>query len=522
MWSWNFAFDAQWLPDWVFNDDVEWIDGMLLHGLLYPDAPARSLKVVGPAITGVPYLKTLADGLEGDDLDDYLRLDLYQTGKCIHKFLDEIVGTPMEKLYPWVMRLAKVCAKAQKYGIKINRETARCMALDLRERQSKLVERMDHIGKLCEVNLKWKSRGFTYSRSTKAVEELIFNRLGLPMSRTKKGNPCLDKKARLRMQTRDHSGFLEAYGEFLNLQKTVQSYVKPFVDNSENWMDPDDVAHPSALLFPVESSEESGQGSIEGGAVTGRIVWKDPPLQVFPEEVHHIFIARPGNRICVVDLSQIEPRVMAWLAQEHDLLEGFREGRDFYLMVMSKALGVPEGEVTKELRAVGKTVVLSILYGVSLWTVVETFEVAGGMTITQDEANDFIDQFTAELPGLVRWKNDIVERIEQGLPIVTPAGRSRTFLGSDPEQVRMAINFEPQSFASDINHAMMMELAELPGIYPQFTRHDDILFEAEPFVNVESEVAKIYSCAQEIVANHFGVTGFDVPINYTLKVGSTW
>lgn len=52
-------------------------------------------------------------------------------------------------------------------------------------------------------------------------------------------------------------------------------------------------------------------------------------------------MAPPGYVVVVVDLSQIEPRVLAWLSGYEELLEIFRSGQDAYSMFGARMFGVP-------------------------------------------------------------------------------------------------------------------------------------------------------------------------------------
>jgi len=71
-------------------------------------------------------------------------------------------------------------------------------------------------------------------------------------------------------------------------------------------------------------------------------------------------------RGCVLidaDSSQIEARVLAWLAQQDYLTEAFRKGEDVYRKMAGVIYGVVEDAVTKEQRFVGKTTILGAGYG---------------------------------------------------------------------------------------------------------------------------------------------------------------
>ena len=74
-------------------------------------------------------------------------------------------------------------------------------------------------------------------------------------------------------------------------------------------------------------------------------------------------IAPQGHVVIDADSAQIEARVLAWLAGQDDVVEAFRKGEDVYKKMASAIYGVPEEEVTKDQRFIGKTVVLGAGYG---------------------------------------------------------------------------------------------------------------------------------------------------------------
>ena len=76
-------------------------------------------------------------------------------------------------------------------------------------------------------------------------------------------------------------------------------------------------------------------------------------------------MAPPGHQLVVGDLSQIEPRVLAWLSDYEDLLDIFRSGQDAYAAFGAQMFGVPG--MTKEshpdLRQAAKSALLGCGYG---------------------------------------------------------------------------------------------------------------------------------------------------------------
>jgi hypothetical protein len=74
-------------------------------------------------------------------------------------------------------------------------------------------------------------------------------------------------------------------------------------------------------------------------------------------------IAPEGQMIVEADSAQIEARVLAWLAEQEDLVSAFTNREDVYKKMAAKIYNVPEDAVTKEQRFVGKTTILGAGYG---------------------------------------------------------------------------------------------------------------------------------------------------------------
>jgi len=74
-------------------------------------------------------------------------------------------------------------------------------------------------------------------------------------------------------------------------------------------------------------------------------------------------MAPEGQYLYVVDLSNIEARMLAWLSKEADLLDAFAAGRDVYSEFASQIYGYPVTKANKLERYVGKTAILGLGYG---------------------------------------------------------------------------------------------------------------------------------------------------------------
>ena len=105
------------------------------------------------------------------------------------------------------------------------------------------------------------------------------------------------------------------------------------------------------------------------GAHTGRFSGRDKinfqNLQR-GSELRKCLIAPDGYQLVVVDSSNIEARMLAWLAGQDDLLEIFRSGGDVYCDMASKIYGFPVNKIDHPTeRFVGKTAILGLGYGMS-------------------------------------------------------------------------------------------------------------------------------------------------------------
>jgi DNA polymerase len=74
-------------------------------------------------------------------------------------------------------------------------------------------------------------------------------------------------------------------------------------------------------------------------------------------------VAPRGHVIIDCDSSQIEARVLAWLAGQHDILDLFAKQQDVYKYMARMIYGISEDEVSPEQRFIGKTTVLGAGYG---------------------------------------------------------------------------------------------------------------------------------------------------------------
>ena len=79
-----------------------------------------------------------------------------------------------------------------------------------------------------------------------------------------------------------------------------------------------------------------------------------------------MFLA-PGGAGCwwMRTIPQIELRLLAHIAGDEAMQEGFRTGADIHAITASQVFGVPLEQVTKQMRSAAKAVNFGIVYGIS-------------------------------------------------------------------------------------------------------------------------------------------------------------
>jgi len=114
--------------------------------------------------------------------------------------------------------------------------------------------------------------------------------------------------------------------------------------------------------------------------------------------------APEGYKFVDCDLSQIEARTLAWLAEEDTLVEAFDRGDDVYKIMASAIYDKPEDEINKEERFVGKTTILGAGYGMG--AVKFRAQLKGfGVELEQDECDRIIKVYRDTYPEIPKlWR----------------------------------------------------------------------------------------------------------------------
>ena len=132
-----------------------------------------------------------------------------------------------------------------------------------------------------------------------------------------------------------------------------------------------------------------------------------------------------GHVVINADASQIEARILAWLAGQDDLVAAFAAGEDVYVQSASGIYGMPESEIGKDSRErhVGKTTILSAGYGVG-W---KKFQASlkssvARIALSDEESQRIIQAYRARYAMIPRfWKtcDRILQAIHNNVSLVT-------------------------------------------------------------------------------------------------------
>lgn len=247
------------------------------------------------------------------------------------------------------------------------------------------------------------------------------------------------------------------------------------------------------------------------GTSTGRLSSRNPNLQNVPKgAARRVYIPSPGNVFIQADYSQIEMRVMAYLAREQSLLEAFDAGYDIHRFIASKVYRIAIDAVDKGQRFKAKTIVYGLNYGRG------SLSLAKAYNMSRTDADNFIFGYFKQFPKIKEWREQVVRFGQSNGYLVNPFNRRRYFFGQN--DVPKMYNFIPQSSGADILFQALIRLDQnLPKHSRQvLTVHDSILIEC-PEDKQQEVIQCIKDCMEAPIEE---LPGLRVPV--TLDVGANW
>jgi len=252
-----------------------------------------------------------------------------------------------------------------------------------------LAELSERLGEVININL----------NSTDQLAMVLYDKMGLPIKKRSKKTqkPSTDEEA-LRAIAKadpmvnailDYKQVIKLYGSYLNKYRTELHY-----DKSGR-------AHPNHNQV---------------GALTGRFSVDHVSYQQWPKPYHYelksgrefdfnfrdLFIAPPDHRVMGYDFSQVELRFLSGMAQETAMLQAFASGTDIHKATAAAMFNIPVSDVTKDLRAKGKTGNFAVVYGSGAQNMADM------MGSTKEEAEDLLKKYYEGFPNLRTWMDKMM------------------------------------------------------------------------------------------------------------------
>jgi DNA polymerase len=150
------------------------------------------------------------------------------------------------------------------------------------------------------------------------------------------------------------------------------------------------------------------------GAHTGRWAGSDkvnfqnlPSRDKKKKALKNAVIPPDGHVVINCDSSQIEARVLVWLAGQDDVVKQFADGEDVYSVFASKIYDRPISKANPIERFVGKTCILGLGYGTGKLKLQHTLKTTPpGVVVTEDEAKNFVDTYRTTNDKVIQlWKD---------------------------------------------------------------------------------------------------------------------
>lgn len=240
-------------------------------------------------------------------------------------------------------------------------------------------------------------------------------------------------------------------------------------------------------------------------------------------EVRALFTARPGYKLVIGDLAQIEPRLAAHYSKDKVLIEMFNKGEDLYGTIACQILGADcsPNEVKArypEKRQVAKVIGLSVLYGIGVNKLASTIRNDGGVRdFSVQDARRVIDNYFTKFSGLKTLQSNVHRAIDQKGHVVNLLGRK---VDVSPDEAFMTgVNSLIQSSASDyllFKTVKFMSNIYSPGNVCHLLAlvHDEVILEV-PELWADATAKALKECLED-------APDLRVPLKFEVTIGDNW
>jgi len=498
----NGKFDNKWLTAKFGQRLPHNFDTMLASYLLDENSP-HGLKYLSSVHFDAPEYEIPQpvdpEEVSLEDLGKYCALDVYYT-LALYRVFDQELREDA-RLYrvfqQLIMPSSRLFEQVELHGVYVEvdrmTETEQQFAKTVAELEQELM-------RLAGKSINW--------NSPQQVAQVLYGDLGLPIvALTKSGKPSTSSEEALPYLLDAHPiiGTLLRYREHLKLAQFITSWKEHIRPETKRM-------HPTFKLH---------------GTVTGRLSCTDPNLQQVPRDptIRTLITAPPGWVLVEADYSQVELRVAAALSRDKTMSRVFQTGGDIHTTTAMAITGLPEEQITKEMRKRAKAVNFGFVYGMGAHKFRQYAKVKYNVELTEEEAQHFRERFFELFSELPAWHDRQRRFVKAHNYVRTPIGRIRHLpevMSSDrgvrAEAERRSINSPVQSAASDLNLFAAIRISEA---FPNDVRiigtvHDAILMEVR-----ESKLSELLPEIKRIMEDRDAVSdvfGWDIPLPLEVEV----
>lgn len=442
-------------------------------------------------------------------LDARFTYDLYEVLR-LHDKAYRSYGS-LWKVFELEMQVLEVLARMETNGVRIDKAALKMLDTDFSSRiviaESDVYINAKKKFRINSVPVKQKILYGSKSRGGQGLKPTVLTGSG---QKKKDGNQRLGpvdySTSAEALKAFEGNSVVDSLLEFQQFTKLRSTYVTPYLGGETT-----KYVGGKKKVVPVPSKLVRGRlhtTFVQDRAETGRLASRSPNLQNVPArsaegmKIRELFIPSEGQIFVASDYSQIEPRIIADLADETDMIKVYKEGGDVYQAVADQ-VGVD--------RNAGKTLVLAIAYGTG------ASNIASNIDISTDAAFDLIRKFNAQYPRILRLKQDVIGKARRCAPMYTTTilGRRRylprlnAFNNADKSRSeRQAFNHVIQGSAADIIKIALVKVDKAlpPSAKMLLTIHDEIIVETP--LGTEEEVAAIMKREMESAGEPY----FEVPL----------
>ncbi len=401
----------------------------------------------------------------------------------------------MEKLYYEIeLPLCTVLAEMEQEGFLIDRGALVSFGEMLSERIDKAQAAIYELaGEQFNIN------------STQQLGHILFDKLGLPpVKKTKTG---YSTNAEVLEKLRGQHDIIDEILDYRQLTKLKSTYVDGL----------------GKVIMPDGRIHTSFQNTV---TATGRLSSVEPNLQNIPvrtelgAQLRKMFVAPAGKVLVDADYSQIELRLLACMAGDKAMIDGFNSGEDIHTVTASQVFGVPQSEVTPLMRRSAKAVNFGIVYGIS------AFSLSQDIKVSVAEAKDYMDRYFAHYAGVRTYMDAVVEQAKKEGYVATLFGRRRWVpeLKSSNFNMRsfgerVALNAPIQGTAADIIKLAMIRVRDrlkAEGLESRLVLqvHDGLIVECP-----EQEAQAVCKLVEEEMR---AAADLPVPLQADTHAGKSW